>query len=58
MPLLADLPLIASGKVRELYDLGDDKLLLVATDRISTYDAIHPTPIPGKGSVLTGISVF
>ena len=58
MPLLADLPLIASGKVRELYDLGDDRLLLVATDRISTYDAIHPTPIPGKGSVLTGISVF
>lgn len=58
MPLLADLPLIASGKVRELYDLGGDRLLLVATDRISTYDAIHPTPIPGKGSVLTGISVF
>jgi phosphoribosylaminoimidazole-succinocarboxamide synthase len=58
MPLLSDLPLIASGKVRELYDLGDDKLLLVATDRISTYDAIHPTPIPGKGSVLTGLSVF
>ncbi|MBJ7470036.1 MAG: phosphoribosylaminoimidazolesuccinocarboxamide synthase [Solirubrobacteraceae bacterium] len=58
MPLLADLPLLASGKVRELYDLGDDKLLLVATDRISTYDAIHPTPIPGKGSVLTGLSVF
>ncbi len=58
MPILSDLPLIASGKVRELYDLGDDKLLLVATDRISTYDAIHPTPIPGKGSVLTGLSVF
>lgn len=58
MPLLDDYPLIASGKVRELYDLGDDKLLLVATDRISTYDAIHPTPIPGKGSVLTGLSVF
>ncbi|MDO9356884.1 MAG: phosphoribosylaminoimidazolesuccinocarboxamide synthase [Solirubrobacteraceae bacterium] len=58
MPRLTDLPLIASGKVRELYDLGDDRLLLVATDRISTYDAIHPTPIPGKGSVLTGLSVF
>lgn len=58
MPLLDDLPLIASGKVRELYDLGQDKLLLVSTDRISTYDAIHPTPIPGKGSVLTGLSVF
>jgi phosphoribosylaminoimidazole-succinocarboxamide synthase len=54
---LADLPLLASGKVRELYDLGD-RLLLVASDRISTYDAIHPTPIPDKGKVLTGLSVF
>ncbi len=58
MPLLTDLPLIAAGKVREIYDLGDDRLLLVATDRISTYDCIHPNPVPGKGSVLTGISVF
>jgi phosphoribosylaminoimidazole-succinocarboxamide synthase len=54
---LADLPLLASGKVRELYDLGDH-LLLVASDRISTYDAVHPTPIPEKGKVLTGLSVF
>jgi phosphoribosylaminoimidazole-succinocarboxamide synthase len=52
-----DLPLIASGKVREMYDLGD-RLLMVASDRISTYDHVHPTPIPGKGQVLTGISVF
>ncbi|MFT4035585.1 MAG: phosphoribosylaminoimidazolesuccinocarboxamide synthase [Patulibacter sp.] len=58
MPLLTDLPLLAAGKVREIYDLGDDRLLLVATDRISTYDCIHPNPVPGKGSVLTGISVF
>ncbi|MEH3053043.1 MAG: phosphoribosylaminoimidazolesuccinocarboxamide synthase [Patulibacter minatonensis] len=58
MPLLTDLPLIASGKVREIYDLGGDHLLLVATDRISTYDCIHPNGVPGKGSVLTGISVF
>ena len=57
MSALADLPFVASGKVRELYDLGD-RLLLVATDRISTYDAIHPTPIPDKGKVLTGLSVF
>lgn len=57
MSALADLPLVASGKVRELYDLGEH-LLLVATDRISTYDAIHPTPIPDKGKVLTGLSVF
>ncbi len=52
-----DLPLIARGKVRELYDLGD-ALLMVASDRISTYDAVHPTPIPGKGAVLTGLSAF
>jgi phosphoribosylaminoimidazole-succinocarboxamide synthase len=54
---VADLPLIASGKVRELYDLGDE-LLLVASDRISTYDVVHPTPIPDKGKVLTALSVF
>jgi phosphoribosylaminoimidazole-succinocarboxamide synthase len=54
---LADLPLIASGKVREMYDL-DDRLLMVASDRISTYDVVHPTPIPDKGRVLTGLSVF
>ena len=57
MPPLTDLPLLASGKVREIYDLGD-ALLLVASDRISTYDVVHPTPIPDKGSVLTGLSTF
>jgi phosphoribosylaminoimidazole-succinocarboxamide synthase len=54
---ITDLNLIASGKVREIYDLGDD-LLLVASDRISTYDAVHPNPIPDKGAVLTAISTF
>jgi len=54
---LVDLPLIAKGKVREMYAL-DDRLLMVASDRISTYDAVHPTPIPDKGKVLTGLSVF
>jgi phosphoribosylaminoimidazole-succinocarboxamide synthase len=54
---LADLPLLASGKVREMYDLGD-RLLMVASDRISTYDVVHPTPIPDKGKVLTGLSAF
>jgi phosphoribosylaminoimidazole-succinocarboxamide synthase len=54
---LTDLPRIGSGKVREIYDRGDS-LLLVASDRISTYDVIHPTPIPDKGSVLTGLSTF
>jgi phosphoribosylaminoimidazole-succinocarboxamide synthase len=61
---LAELPLIASGKVREMYELGGSeegsppRLLMVASDRISTYDAVHPTPIPDKGRVLTGLSVF
>jgi phosphoribosylaminoimidazole-succinocarboxamide synthase len=61
---LADLPLIASGKVRELYELSSahpthpDSLLMVASDRISTYDVVHPTPIPDKGRVLTGLSAF
>jgi phosphoribosylaminoimidazole-succinocarboxamide synthase len=54
---VADLPLIASGKVRDMYQLGEE-ILMVASDRISTYDVVHPTPIPGKGEVLTGISVF
>jgi phosphoribosylaminoimidazole-succinocarboxamide synthase len=54
---VADLPLIASGKVREMYDLGGE-ILMVASDRISTYDVVHPTPIPDKGSVLTGLSAF
>jgi phosphoribosylaminoimidazole-succinocarboxamide synthase len=54
---VADLPLIASGKVREMYQLGEE-ILMVASDRISTYDVVHPTPVPGKGEVLTGISVF
>ncbi len=57
MTALADLPLLASGKVREIYDLGDS-LLIVASDRISTYDVVHPTPIPDKGNVLTGLSTF
>jgi phosphoribosylaminoimidazole-succinocarboxamide synthase len=54
---LSDLPKIASGKVREIYDMGES-LLLVASDRISTYDVVHPTPIPDKGAVLTGLSTF
>jgi phosphoribosylaminoimidazole-succinocarboxamide synthase len=50
--------LIAKGKVRDIYDAGDDRLLLVASDRISTYDVVHPTPIPDKGKVLTGLTAF
>jgi phosphoribosylaminoimidazole-succinocarboxamide synthase len=53
---LSDLPLLASGKVREMYSLGPsaeggaERLLMVASDRISTYDAVHPTPIPDKAN--------
>ena len=49
---------VASGKVREIYALDDDRLLLVASDRISTFDVILPTEIPDKGRVLTGLSAF
>ncbi|HWD70588.1 MAG TPA: phosphoribosylaminoimidazolesuccinocarboxamide synthase [Solirubrobacteraceae bacterium] len=57
MAAITDLNLIGSGKVREIYDLGDE-LLIVTSDRISTYDAVHPNPIPDKGAVLTAISTF
>ena len=53
-----ELPLVARGKVREVYDAGDDRLLLVASDRISAYDHVLPTPIPDKGRVLTQLSVW
>jgi len=52
-----DLPLVARGKVRDIYDLGD-KLLIVATDRISAFDVVLPTGIPDKGRVLTQMSAF
>jgi phosphoribosylaminoimidazole-succinocarboxamide synthase len=57
MPNLNDLKLLSSGKVREIYELEDD-LLMVASDRISTYDVVMPTPIPDKGKVLNRMSVF
>jgi phosphoribosylaminoimidazole-succinocarboxamide synthase len=50
--------LVSQGKVRDIYAAGDDRLLLVASDRISTYDVVHPTPIPDKGKVLTGLTAF
>jgi phosphoribosylaminoimidazole-succinocarboxamide synthase len=55
---LASLEPVAQGKVRDIFAVGDDRLLLVTSDRISTYDAVHPTPIPDKGAVLTGLSAF
>ncbi len=54
---LPGIPKVRSGKVREIFDLGDS-LLFVATDRISAFDCIMPNPIPGKGAVLTGLSAF
>jgi phosphoribosylaminoimidazole-succinocarboxamide synthase len=54
---LTDLDLHSRGKVREMYDMGD-RLLMVASDRISAYDVVLPTEIPDKGKVLTGLSVF
>ncbi len=50
--------LVSSGKVREMYDAGEGRLLMVASDRLSTYDVVHPTPIPDKGRVLTGLSAW
>ena len=55
---LPGLPLVARGKVRDVYAVGADKLLLIATDRISAFDCILGSPIPGKGVILTQISLF
>jgi phosphoribosylaminoimidazole-succinocarboxamide synthase len=52
------LPLLASGKVRELYAVGDDHLLLVASDRISAFDWVLPDPVPDKGRILTAMTEF
>jgi len=55
---IKSLPLVGRGKVRDIYALGDDKLLIVTTDRLSAYDVVMPTPIPEKGRVLTQLSSF
>jgi phosphoribosylaminoimidazole-succinocarboxamide synthase len=55
---IKSLPLIARGKVRDIYAVGDDKLLLVTSDRLSAYDVILPTPIPHKGEILVGLANF
>jgi phosphoribosylaminoimidazole-succinocarboxamide synthase len=55
---IRSLPLIARGKVRDIYAVEDDKLLIVTTDRLSAFDVVMPTPIPDKGRVLTGLSNF
>jgi phosphoribosylaminoimidazole-succinocarboxamide synthase len=58
VPTLADYPLVATGKVRRLYEVDDEHLLFVATDHISAYDHVLPSEIPDKGRVLTAMSVF
>jgi phosphoribosylaminoimidazole-succinocarboxamide synthase len=55
---LTSLPRVHRGKVRDIYAVGDDKLLIVTTDRLSAFDVVMPTPIPGKGEVLTRVSAF
>jgi len=55
---IQSLPLLGRGKVRDIYAVGDDKLLIVTTDRLSAYDVILPTPIPEKGRVLTELANF
>src|SRR4051812_50216646 len=55
---LIDLPHRYSGKVRDIYDAGDDRLLLVTSDRISAFDVVMAEPIPHKGRVLTAMSAF
>jgi phosphoribosylaminoimidazole-succinocarboxamide synthase len=55
---LKSLPLLMRGKVRDVYAVGEDHLLIVTTDRLSAFDVVLPDPIPGKGAVLTAVSNF
>ncbi|NNJ93870.1 MAG: phosphoribosylaminoimidazolesuccinocarboxamide synthase [Halobacteria archaeon] len=55
---IKSLPLLVRGKVRDVYAVGDDRLLIVTTDRLSAFDVVLPEPIPGKGAVLTSVSNF
>ena len=55
---IASLPLLGRGKVRDNYAVGDDKLLIVTTDRLSAFDVVMNEPIPGKGKVLNQMSDF
>jgi phosphoribosylaminoimidazole-succinocarboxamide synthase len=55
---IKSLPLLGRGKVRDIYAVGEDKLLIITTDRLSAFDVILPDPIPGKGAVLTAVANF
>src|SRR3954471_22443034 len=57
--LVTNLPFpVRRGKVRDVYDVGPDELLIIATDRISAFDCVMPNGIPGKGKLLTALSLF
>src|SRR5215210_482799 len=56
--LTIDLPHLLTGKVREIYDAGEDRLLIVTSDRLSAFDVVLDEPIPDKGRVLTQLSAF
>lgn len=55
---ITSLPLLGRGKVRDIYAVGDDRMLIVTTDRLSAFDVILPDPIPGKGAILTAVANF
>ena len=55
---IKSLPLLHSGKVRDIYDIDDQHMLIVTTDRISAFDVIMPTPVPGKGIILNQVTQF
>ena len=57
-PIIQNLDLIAQGKVRDIYAIDQDHLLLVTSDRMSAFDVVLPDPIPNKGQVLTQLSLF
>ena len=56
--MTVDLPLLYTGKVRDVYDAGEDRLLMVMSDRLSAFDVVMAEPVPEKGRMLTAISVF
>jgi phosphoribosylaminoimidazole-succinocarboxamide synthase len=58
MPTLRSLPLVARGKVRDIYAVGNDRLLMVASDRLSAFDVVMKAPVPGKGRLLTQMALF
>src|ERR1700742_4239630 len=55
---ITSLPLLAKGKVRDNYAVGDDRILMIASDRLSAFDVVMGEPIPGKGRILTQMALF